>query len=255
MQKMELLLRKEYQKNNYLVETLETDEKIAVIYFSSRGLFDCKDPDEFKSKIAGRNWFEFYKTRINKASKHIFVRDVLCKWYSEGINTEINSPEKLLEFLRGEIKGYKVITVGSSAGGYAALLFGTLLKAEYIFAFSAQFEIAEKYRNNYNAVEMIRNSDIPVFYMFPRYYEDDYAQFNKVKDIKNIHTLMILSPHHGVPIYKSILRKIINSDPERLKKIYVYKNKPIKESIFILKHFGILSFLGRMIGKNFSAKK
>lgn len=44
-------------------------------------------------------------------------------------------------------QGYKVVTVGSSAGGFMAILFGCLLNAEAIYAFSPQIslEIYNKY--------------------------------------------------------------------------------------------------------------
>jgi len=42
--------------------------------------------------------------------------------------------------LREESKRYSVITLGSSADGFAAVLYGQLLDAEIIYSFNGQFE-------------------------------------------------------------------------------------------------------------------
>ena len=51
----------------------------------------------------------------------------------------MNTIPLLLEWLKKETRGYEVYTVGSSAGGYAAVLFGYSLNAERIISFNGQF--------------------------------------------------------------------------------------------------------------------
>lgn len=63
---------------------------------------------------------------------YIFVRDVYQTWYQINFDAYIS-------FLKDEIKNLKpskVICVGISAGGFAALLFGQKLSADLVFAFS-----------------------------------------------------------------------------------------------------------------------
>ena len=247
MAKLETLIQQELSKPNYLIDS---NNEYVAIYFSSCGIFGGDNIEMFKSKIMEKNSFEFFKTRVEKASKHIFIRDLQQKWYSKGINNEINSIESLLEFLKQETKGYKIITMGSSAGGYAATLFGILLNAECIFSFSGQFQIPKERSADYNLLKMIKTSVIPIFYMYPCYNKNDVNQFNLIKDFSNVQVLAIKSANHGVPVVKETLRKIINSDIKHLNKMYGYKNKTIGERIFLIKYFGIISFLRRMMRKN-----
>lgn len=74
-----------------------------------------------------------------KAAKQIFVRDIYKNFCIEGINAEFNSHYKVAEKLKMLTQGYKVVTVGSSAGGFMAILFGCLLNAEAIYAFPHRY--------------------------------------------------------------------------------------------------------------------
>lgn len=132
---------KEYP--NYLIETNKPVEnnKVCAIYFTSNDLYYPDNEETFKACVIEKNSFEWYGNRIQKACKHIFVRDVCKQWYLTGVNHTINSPERLLDFFQKETAGYQVITVGSSAGSYAATLYGVLLQAAKIMVFNSQFEL------------------------------------------------------------------------------------------------------------------
>jgi len=131
---------------NFLIEYDETiqDKTYCAIYFCSNDIWYPHTEEIFKKRIVDSNFFEWYKCRIKKAYKHIFLRDVFKQWYLTGINATINSHEKLFEWLKAETEGYQVITVGSSAGGYASALFGSRLKAEKAICFNAQFSLEEE---------------------------------------------------------------------------------------------------------------
>lgn len=239
------LVEKELDKPNYLIDGSGEEGDYAVIYFSSNGVFGDNDVELFKKNIIGKNKFEFYQSRVNKASKHIYVRDIRLKWYLNGINRELNSFKKLLNFLKEEIKNRKIITVGSSAGGYASVLFGILLNAEYIFSFSGQFVLPGT-----NLVGLVKRSDIPIFYMLSTKVNQDVKQVSSVEGIENVYVLPLKSKVHGVAVTKDTLKRIMNSDLETLKKMYDGKNT--NEKTFIIKHFGLLQFFSRMIKKNVS---
>lgn len=68
-----------------------------------------------------------------------YCRDEKISWYTyglTGISYDINST---LIFLKDTIKDYKkVIFIGASMGGYAALLYGSLLNIDTIIAFRPQ---------------------------------------------------------------------------------------------------------------------
>ena len=80
--------------------------------------------------------------RIQRATKHIFLRDVFKIWYTKGINAKICSIPLLVDFLKKEVEGFdEIIMVGSSAGGTAATLIGAMLNADIILNFNGQWEI------------------------------------------------------------------------------------------------------------------
>ena len=111
------IVNKVYQKqNNYLIEFDEKgDKEWCAVYFCSNDIYYPNTEEIFRKRIIEKNFFEWYHSRITKASKHIFIRDIFKQWYLAGINQNINTPEKLIEFLKKETEGYKVVTIGSSA--------------------------------------------------------------------------------------------------------------------------------------------
>lgn len=86
--------------------------------------------------------FEFFNMMNNKNCTKIFIKDIKQSWYLLGIEgtCDINSTvNKLLEILESlHYRNKKVIFLGNSAGGYAAILFGLLLKVDKVVAFSPQ---------------------------------------------------------------------------------------------------------------------
>lgn len=86
--------------------------------------------------------FEFLKIASTLPASKVFIRDPYQAWYQFGISPQINTVNKLAQSIQTLIvepsKAPKVLTIGNSAGGYAALLFGCLIKADVILAFSPQ---------------------------------------------------------------------------------------------------------------------
>jgi len=67
------------------------------------------------------------------------VRDAHQVWYHRGVPGYGRSIDELAARLREEIDQQdvdRVVVAGNSAGGYAALLFGTLLEADVVLSFS-----------------------------------------------------------------------------------------------------------------------
>lgn len=99
--------------------------------------------------MVDKDRYEWYNLRVQRASKHIFVRDVYKQWYATGLNKSIPDVDSMLFFFQKECEGYnEIVTVGSSAGGYAAILLGTKLKASVCFSFNAQWELFSSVERN-----------------------------------------------------------------------------------------------------------
>ena len=234
---------------NYKIEYNNSCKaNICAIYFSSNDIYYPNNEDIFQKRIVEKNFFEWYNTRIN-ARKHIFIRDIFKQWYLEGINAELDSPEKIFEWLKGETKGYEVVTVGSSAGGYSAVLYGSLLKAQKVIAFNAQFSLKAiadesgekcnplvyKYKNNdrskYFELKDKLSDSVNYFYFLSVGCEKDMLQATKLFTPpippKSFNCLRFKTAHHGIPFLKVALVKVLNMGEKDLKGFTKKKNYPI----------------------------
>lgn len=213
------LLDRVYETDNYKEQTYEKG-RTAYLFFSSNGLFF---PDEYtvaEDVLIHRDRYEWEnvvrdKDILKDCGKIIFLRDVYKSWYVQGINSKIDSADKLGGFLKEKCEGYKVVTIGSSAGGYAAVLFGLILKAEKVFCFSAQFDLyhyrnvityprLQRFKNEeernkyYNLMPLISsNREVPIFYFCPIKSEDDAKQYELVVNKKMLYIFRMDSEIHG----------------------------------------------------------
>jgi hypothetical protein len=83
--------------------------------------------------------FEFMKMTEAYGVKRLFLRDQQRCWYHRGIPDFGSSIDEVADRLCEHIaeqKIQRVVTVGNSLGGYAALLFGWLLNADVAVAFA-----------------------------------------------------------------------------------------------------------------------
>lgn len=242
------------KRDNFLIEYDDKgDKNWCAIYFCSNDIYYPNTEEIFRKRIVEKNFFEWYHSRINKAYKHIFVRDVFKQWYLMGINARINTPEKLTEFLQNETEGYNIVTVGSSAGGYAAILHGSLLNARYVLAFNPQFEIAsllnvsserinpivfreQELRSVYYDIIPYINSDTDIFYFFSNASKWDIEQDCYIRNCKgNIYKLSFNTSHHGIPFLKIALSDVLNMKVGELKILSKTKHSPL---LFTIKKVG-----------------
>lgn len=247
------------QLTNYLIEYSECNdvsENFCIIYFSSNEIYYPNNEQTFRSQVLDKNKFEWYRTRIQKGKKHIFLRDIIKQWYLTGINNKISTIEKLADFLKKETEGYKVITIGSSAGGFAAVLFGSMLNAETIYTFNGQFLLsdllsssAKKYSsekidpiiyreqhnpkiNKYYSLRPYIQDPKRIYYLYSDRSPWDLVQFNHVSDL-NIRFIPFRTSHHGIPFLKTNLAVILNMTSDQLNPFVAKINNPILFSIRI----------------------
>lgn len=227
--------------DNFLIEYNHSVQKdYCVVYFSSNDLYYPNSEISFKETIISKNRYEWYGNRINNAYKHVFLRDIQKQWYLGGINHTINTPQKLHDFLKKELEGFKSIFVGSSAGGYASVIFGQLLNAERILSFNGQFEIDSillkskehkdplifRNQNNmsikpfYDTLNFITNPT-SIYYFHSTRSNWDREQSNHVLNVK-INRISFRTNNHGLPFLRNNLVLILNLDSSSLNK-YVGK--------------------------------
>jgi pimeloyl-ACP methyl ester carboxylesterase len=91
--------------------------------------------------------FEFFSLTSGIPVKRLFVRDLRQAWYHGGLpgygDSLLESAESLRELLSG-LDVSRLVVAGGSAGGYAALAYGTLLGADEVLSFSPQTVIGLK---------------------------------------------------------------------------------------------------------------
>ncbi|HLL92452.1 MAG TPA: hypothetical protein VK252_05885 [Solirubrobacteraceae bacterium] len=85
--------------------------------------------------------FEFFGQASDIPVKRLFVRDLRQAWYHRGLpghGTTLASVTQTLRELISANEVQRLVVTGNSAGGYAALLFGTLLGADTVLSFAPQ---------------------------------------------------------------------------------------------------------------------
>lgn len=93
--------------------------------------------------------FEFFNLTKDIDTKKIYVRDLSLAWYHRGLPKVAKNIDGIAKHLKGLINksgAAKVVCVGNSAGGYAALLFGHLVGANTVLAFAPQTFISKRER-------------------------------------------------------------------------------------------------------------
>lgn len=112
-----------------------------------------------------------------------------------------------------QLEGFdEVITVGNSAGGYMAALIGCKLNAERVFCFSGQFDLSDRIDNYpmllryqkdasvskyYDITDLLKKSDVPIYYFYPAYVDQDIWQASRIADCKNVRAFKFRQRLHG----------------------------------------------------------
>lgn len=257
-----------------------SEEPIA-IFFTGHGLYYPTNIERFRYEVLTKNKYEWKNISNNrrvsrKYSKAIFVRDVYKNWCIMGGGRDIRSQDQLASKLKELINGKRCVTIGSSAGGYMAVLFGILLGAEAIFAFSPQINLHEyhidhpiKYYDNYvlnsdiskymDLTKLIKNYSGHIFYFFPYYCAEDYRQFLAAKKCENIFFYAINQSKHGSTIWgDSIIFALSHPYFELAELSKRFHGKIIEPWQFSLRTAGLFKtmviFLGKTV-KGFLGKK
>ena len=145
--------------------------------------------------------FEFlnYLSSIytNNYDLYFYIDRQQC-WYHKGIHNITSNIDETVTYLKDIIKNYeKVIFMGVSAGGYAAILFGSLCNVSNVVSFVPQTILNEPINLKYkNLKEVINNTT--QYLLFGDLY---------IKNIKKLHHIYHcnnLQEYKNVKIIKKI---------------------------------------------------
>lgn len=149
----------------------------------------------------------------------------------------------------------KVITVGSSAGGYISILVGILLNADMIFTFSPilklnNFGVNPKcsYKVKYDDLtKLIQNTESFILYFTPEYSKNDIEQLSLLDDCKkdNLVIYKYKSDIHGGAMKRKGMKGLINSSKTFLSFAdkYFFKGRPHKHLMQLIFGFRYLWYL------------
>lgn len=112
----------------------DANAPVRVLVFASQGVGMGLPPKQFFNAFEG------------KAAEIIFFKDFRQCWYQRGLLGLTNDVPATVEHIKSILGDdpRPISTVGASSGGFAALLFGSMLGAEKIVAFSPQSHITER---------------------------------------------------------------------------------------------------------------
>jgi len=91
----------------------------------------------YAKQMGGILPFEFLNyLKIFPDTDKLFYIDIFNSSYHKGIKDISKNIPSTVDYLRSKIQGYtKVLFIGNSGGGYAAILFGSLLNVHSVLAF------------------------------------------------------------------------------------------------------------------------
>ncbi len=233
-------VRAEYLKGpNYRIDGDPSKTRTAALYFSSNGLYYPDDISVFDEMIRKERYeWSDARNRIERASKMIYLRDLQKQFYLEGINESLPDLRFLGNFLRTETRGDQVVTIGSSAGGFAAIALGCDLNADMIYSFSGiitlnrylqgnpeENPLVQRHRDDpavsdyYDLTGRIRASNSDIFHFYSHYCEEDRIDYERVKEAPHFHPFSFDSNVHGITFHKFVLTHLLNMPKEDLIKL------------------------------------
>jgi len=144
-----------YQQANFYLD-FKANNKTLLVCFSARHLGDrCR--------------FHFLDLLWDINCKKLFVRDLQDAWYNKGLPGITQNIEETVDYLKTIISQQnvdKVVFLGSSSGGYAALLLGYLAEVDEIHAFGSQTKIP----SNSEEAELLKGIE-PNFFDLTKVYQ------------------------------------------------------------------------------------
>ena len=155
--------------------------------------------------------FEFlnylYSTYENDCDLYFFIDSYQC-WYHKGIKEITNNIDDTVLYINNIIKSgnyNKVIFMGTSAGGYAAILFGSLCNnVNNVISFIPQTILKEPINSNYSNLKSVINNNT------------QYILYGNI-NIQNIYDSHHISHCENIECFPNV--KVIKNNNYNLKKL------------------------------------
>lgn len=257
-----------HEKNYKVIDNPAAEEPdLCAVFFSSVGLFSEKN---FAVRLDG-DYYEFHRNPVKRAGRNIYIRDVRLAFYLDGINSEINSTDKLFVLLKELTKGYRVITIGISAGGYMAMLAGSVLGAEYAISESGtvNLDFMQHHFNKFPwSQKWSADSDSPYWKIVPHLQRNpitiyEFEAFQNPADRENAALLAevptvkffnIGCDSHGTVLDSPAIGAFINLRPAQIENLYRHCNgRIVSRAEFnrqVLSLWQLMKFYGKKLRKN-----
>lgn len=273
------VVRNAFKSGNFNIEynneSAFVENDLCVIYFSSNEIYYPNTLESFEYSILIRDKYEWKRNKFPKAKKHIFLRDLHKQWYLSGINESINDPKKVFEFLRIETQGYRVITIGSSAGGYAALLFGSMLNCERIYTFNAQLNLRVTMNNSNHLIdpilfEKVNDQDLALYYNLGNFLKPnsdnyyfqschskmDLEQLNGLNEESRnkLKIIRFKSSNHGFPFLRINLKNVLAFSSDEINQLVNHTFHPLTFSFRLIGLIPTVNFVIKALKNRFQKK-
>lgn len=127
--------------------------------------------------------FEFFNSIADIQYDKIFFRDFNQAWYQKGVDSELNHVDEIVQYLKKIIDSNtyeNVFFLGNSMGGYAAILFGSILNVDTVISF-----VPQTFINRFNRIinrDKRWTKEISKIYAFQN---NRKAYFDLKKHLKN----------------------------------------------------------------------
>lgn len=167
--------------------------------------------------------------------KAIFIRDIQQHFYVDGINHVIDSIDRIIEVLQPIVEGYEITTVGTSSGGYLAMLLGSVLNAKRAFSFCGQIDLTiwgggnnslsfsdfqslysrkdiSKYNKWFVLTPFLSGSACKVFHFYAGKNKADVRQALLTANLQNIYRFAMNTEKHGTPVWGGVIPYLVTAD-------------------------------------------
>ncbi len=85
--------------------------------------------------------FEFFNSISDIPCDKLFLRDFSQAWYQKGVDSRLNHIDKIITYIQDKTRKNrydKICFLGNSMGGYAAILFGSIINVDTVISFAPQ---------------------------------------------------------------------------------------------------------------------